>query len=53
MTKRSKIKFEPKCESCGHLQEPDEKQSDKNLKVYLTVCSKCGGRVKASFSNIN
>lgn len=29
MAKKSKIEFEYKCESCGHLQEPDEKQSNK------------------------
>jgi len=49
MAKKSKIEYEHKCESCGHLQEPDEEQSNENWKVYLTTCSKCGGRVKMTF----
>lgn len=48
MAKKAKIEYEHKCESCGHLQEPDTEKSNKNWTVYLTKCSKCGGKIKMS-----
>ena len=43
---RKKIDYEFKCESCGHIQEPDEGKSNGNWKVFLTKCSECSGKVK-------
>ena len=48
MARKQKIEYEHKCEICGHLQEPDKKKSNDNWTVYLTICSKCGGKVKMS-----
>ena len=50
MSKRKKIEFEHKCESCGHNQEPDKEKSNENWTVYSTTCSKCGGRVIMAIS---
>ena len=34
-----------KCEKCGYVPAPDVEQSNKNWKVYDTICPKCGGRM--------
>ena len=46
MAKKLKLEFEHKCESCGHLQEPDKSKSNNNWTVYSSTCNKCGGKVK-------
>jgi transcription initiation factor IIE alpha subunit len=49
MAKKKTPEIMYKCKACGHVPEPDEKQSNENWKVIPTKCPKCGGQVGFDF----